>query len=163
MIVELIFIVQAYAGSAEFADKAQLILPNKKSLEVTLAITPEEQSHGLSGVRPNQMPPNQGMLFIYREPEMRRFWMPDTYFDLDIFFLDENLKVLDVERNVKHHPGFSEPPPVATTRSIYSNHVLEVSSSSYLSKMIGKGTKLEWKYGKTHSLHEFLSSIPAKN
>lgn len=140
-------------------DTPQLILPNKKSLNIVLAITMEDQMRGLSGIREGHFPSNKAMLFAYFEPGDRRFWMPDTYFDLDIFFLDENLKVIDVERNVRHHPGVNQPPPIAVTRNIYCHHVLEIASASPLAKDIQIGMKLEWKSKDTNSLKDYLSRI----
>ena len=69
--------------------------------------------------------------------------MPDTYFDLDIFFLDKDYVVLHIERKVKHHPGRSEPPAIARTPPIFSRHVLELKAASELSQLIKKGDKLK--------------------
>ena len=64
--------------------------------------------------------------------------------DLDIFFLTEDLKVIDVDRDVKHHPGRTEPPPIVRTRSIVSFHILEIKASSPWAKALKPGDKLRW-------------------
>ena len=69
--------------------------------------------------------------------------MPDTWFDLDIFFLDENLTVIALERSLPKHPGRKIPPPIAHTSSHFSRHVLEVKSGTPLSKKIVIGTRLK--------------------
>ncbi len=124
---------------------ATLATPRGEILRTTLALTDAEQTRGLSGTVSSQWAADQAMLFIYAESAMRRFWMPDTYFDLDIFFLDGDLKIIDVERNVKHHPGREVPPEIVTTRTVHAQHVLEMRADSPLSKTLAKGESLKFK------------------
>jgi uncharacterized membrane protein (UPF0127 family) len=57
-------------------------------IKTKLAFTPSEQEQGLSGIRPENFNNDQGMLFFYLEDGEKLFWMPDTYFNLDLFYLD---------------------------------------------------------------------------
>ncbi len=120
----------------------ELLTPRKESLRLRLALTDEENTQGLSGLPSQDFQTNDAMLFVYTEDGNRKFWMPDTYFSLDIFFLDAQLKVIDVDRDVPSHPGRNIPPEIATTRSIYSRHVLELRSDSSLAKAIQIGETL---------------------
>ena len=122
----------------------QIILPSGQIIQIRLAVSSEEKIQGLSGIPDDKFADDEGMLFVYEQDDYKLFWMPDTYFDLDIFFLDENMKVLDVERNVPHHPGREEPPAIARTRSIFSRHVLEMRADSELAKNIDVGDQLKW-------------------
>lgn len=123
----------------------EITLPSGKKLKTWLAITQEEQTKGLSGTRNQDFSENESMLFFFTADSWRSFWMPDTYFDLDIFFLDKNLKILDIERNVKHHLGWSEKKvKIARTRNIWARHVLEIKSSSPMAKEIKNGDQLTW-------------------
>jgi uncharacterized membrane protein (UPF0127 family) len=125
--------------------KASFALPSGKLITLRLAMTEEEQERGLSGVSSSEFTTTDGMLFIYKETEPRRFWMPDTYFDLDIFFLDTGLTVIDIERKVLAHPGRDETLiPIQRTRTIMAKHVLEMRADSPLSSEIQKGQKLKW-------------------
>ncbi|MBP9673536.1 MAG: DUF192 domain-containing protein [Bacteriovoracaceae bacterium] len=125
--------------------EGEILLPSGKKLKTYLALSLEQQTQGLSGVKASDFSDHEAMLFFYTEDSIKSFWMPDTYFDLDIYFLSKDLEVLDVERNVPHHPGRSEDKkPIARTRPIYCRHVFEVKSSSPLAKEIQKGTKLIW-------------------
>lgn len=128
----------------KLANTAQISLPNGQTINLLLVITDREQTKGLSGIQQDDFDKDQGMFFFYLEPGLRSFWMPDTYFDLDIFFLDKNLKVIDIERNMPAHPGMKSPPPIAKTRTVFSRHVLEMRSDSPLAKEIKVGTKLKW-------------------
>ena len=69
-------------------------------VNLQLAITRNEHTKGLSGIKPSDFPANKGMLFINDQMDKRTFWMPDTYFNLDIIFLDTNLKIVGIEKNV---------------------------------------------------------------
>lgn len=120
------------------------IFPSGKKLSLRLALEPHEQQRGLSGIAAKDFSPDEGMLFYYRQDGPRSFWMPDTYFDLDIIFLDKNFEILAIERDVPHHPGRDEPPEIYRTKSYYSRHVLEIRSDSWASQEIKVGLKLKW-------------------
>ncbi|MCY4524146.1 MAG: DUF192 domain-containing protein [Halobacteriovoraceae bacterium] len=137
--------------------EAKLALPNGKIIDISLAITFEEQKKGLSGVSKEKFNKTQGMFFFYLEDGLRQFWMPDTYFDLDMFFLDKNLRVLKVLRKVPAHPGMETPPPIFRTQPFFCRHVLEMRADSPLAAQIKKGFTLQW-MGKL-SLSEIESKI----
>jgi uncharacterized membrane protein (UPF0127 family) len=143
---------------------ALLKLPSGDLLRTTLAISDAEQTRGLSGTLSSQWGADQAMLFLYKEQAPRRFWMPDTYFDLDIFFLNvvkNGFKVIDLQRNVPHHPGRSVPPEIATTRTVTSQMVLELRADSLISKKIEVGHFIEWKSSvDLQALVEALPSAP---
>lgn len=127
----------------EINRNAEIILNKGEIIQAKLALTDEETTQGLSGIQDQDFQANQGMLFIYPKQRPLRFWMPDTYFDLDIYFLDASLKVIDIERNVEHHPGYDVPPAIATTRTILAQHVLELRSDSPLNQKIRIGDTLK--------------------
>lgn len=125
-------VVTQTQGAAQAAKKLpliQLATSGGRLLQVYVAKSAEEQGQGLSGIKDEEFYSHEGMLFYYEVDGPHSFWMPDTYFALDIFFLDEKLKIIDVERNVPPHPGRVVPPAIATTRAISSRHVLELKSS----------------------------------
>lgn len=63
-------------------------------LTVEVAASREQRAHGLSGRL--EVPAGTGMLFVYREPGPREFWMKDCVIALDIAFLDAQARVLSV-------------------------------------------------------------------
>lgn len=128
-----------------FVVKAQsFITPGKETIHLRLAIKKDEQTKGLSGTKAKDFKDHEGMLFVYDSPGSRRFWMPDTYFNLDIYFLDSNFKIIAAEKNVPHHPGIKEPPPIYQTATYEAHHVLEMKASSPLSKKLKVGDQLLW-------------------
>lgn len=142
-----LLIAQAQANSSYIKKLKQgtISIPNGKTIQLRLAVNDDEQMQGLSEVLPDELQNNEGMLFVNKNDESRRFWMPNTFINLDIFFLDAHLKVLRVFRDMKAHPGFDEfLIPIARTESVRCRHVLELKSSSPLSREIKVGDTLKW-------------------
>ncbi len=52
------------------------------TIQVQLALTPSEQSQGL--MHRDNLAPDHGMLFVFRSPGQRSFWMHNTLIPLDI-------------------------------------------------------------------------------
>ena len=136
--------ITTLAPHLEQMQSARFQTPEGKSLMTVLAITPQEHERGLSGVKPHEWPIDHSMFFAGVDENYRTFWMPDTYFDLDIFFLDKDLKIVAIERKVAHHPGRENESTIARTRSYLCRHVLEMSSDSSLSLSLNVGDKLSW-------------------
>lgn len=67
---------------------------NDKVYKVNIATTDEEREQGLQGV--SALEENEGMLFIYDEPQEVSFWMYNTPLYLDIIFIDEYGEVISV-------------------------------------------------------------------
>ena len=63
-------------------------------------VSQTEQAKGLM-YRKEPLGPNTAGLFIYNKPEMRSFWMKNTYIPLDIVFLDENGEIVGIHLNAK--------------------------------------------------------------
>lgn len=69
-------------------------------LKVRLAKTPKQQSRGLmnvQGMPPTKLPPNEGMLFIYRREEILSFWMKNTTLPLSIAFIDKKGTITEIK------------------------------------------------------------------
>lgn len=57
-------------------------------VQMQIALNPAEMSRGLMERR--DLGPDQGMLFVYPEPQPMSFWMRDTPLPLDIGFFDRD-------------------------------------------------------------------------
>jgi uncharacterized membrane protein (UPF0127 family) len=128
-----------------FASKHEMSNQQNQTLTLRLAITQEEHQKGLSGLKPSEFNESEGMLFINKTMGPRRFWMPDTYFNLDIIFLNSKLKIVGLEKNVPFHPGFTEPPAIYRTKEYFAQYILETKAGSQFSKKLKKGDTLKWK------------------
>lgn len=140
--------------------KVDLVTPSGDKISTILAVTLNEQEQGLSGVKPEDFEDDEGMLFYYTEASEKYFWMPDTYFDLDLFYLDENLQITDIIRKLPHYKGRANPDLIPRARAIWARHVLEMKSSSPIAGKLSIGQKLEWKG--QESLKDFEKNVLQK-
>jgi uncharacterized membrane protein (UPF0127 family) len=76
-----------------------------KRFTVEVAESREKQALGL--MFRESMPDGHGMVFIFPAEGMRSFWMKNTKIPLDIFYFDEDLKLVSVSENT---------PPCRTSR-----------------------------------------------
>lgn len=91
-----------------------------KEYEVLVAETEEEKTKGLQDVE--ELDDDEGMLFVYNEPQQVVFWMQDTTIPLDIIFINDDFEVISVQKGV----------PLSEDLLIEDNvlYVLEVSQNS---------------------------------
>lgn len=123
----------------------ELETPSSEILKTRLAVSIQAQTQGLSGIQEADFGDDEAMLFYYKSRGIRQFWMPDTYFNLDLFFLDETLTIIDIERNLAAHPGMQEPPAIPRSRSVMAHHVLEIKAASPIARKLKIGDQLKWK------------------
>ena len=93
---------------------------NGKEYKVKVAITDEEMARGLQGV--TELPEDEGMLFIYDEPQTTGFWMDSTEIPLDIIFINEDEEVISVFHGQPNDKTIAEEDNV--------KYVLEVNAGS---------------------------------
>ena len=81
-----------------------------QTFPVEIAKTAKQHERGLSGR--TSLEQNHGMLFVFDQPTVPKFWMKDMRFAIDILWLDENYKILGIERNITPdtYPKTFEPP-----------------------------------------------------
>ncbi|MBN2136014.1 MAG: DUF192 domain-containing protein [Acidobacteria bacterium] len=72
--------------------KATATLPNGHIYNLEIAKTPLERARGLM-FREN-LPPEQGMIFIFEEKDFHTFHMKNTLIPLDMLWLDDNFKLV---------------------------------------------------------------------
>jgi uncharacterized membrane protein (UPF0127 family) len=78
-----------------------------KEIYVDIADTPTKLAQGLMGVK--SMDSNKGMLFKFKDSNHRSFWMSNTYIPLDIAFISDEGKILQISEMIPH-----------ATRPVYS-------------------------------------------
>lgn len=91
-----------------------------KEYNVKVAKSDEDKIRGLQGVK--NLPEDEGMLFIYDEPQTVGFWMVDTYIPLDIIFINEDEEVISVYQGEPNDRTIAEEDNV--------KYVLEVNQGS---------------------------------
>ena len=101
-------------------------LPDGTQIRAELAITPEEQARGL--MFRDALPPDYGMLFIGPDLSPRAFWMFQTRIPLDIIWLDDNRRVVEISA---HTPPCGDPNPSNCPSyggRVASKYVLEMAA-----------------------------------
>jgi uncharacterized protein len=81
---------------------------------------------------------NQGMLFIFDSEAPRSFWMKDTYFSLDMIFVDSNKEIVSIAREtspLSEQNYRSEKP---------AQYVVEVNAGFAKKHGIVPGYKIDW-------------------
>ena len=67
-------------------------------LKTEIVSSPFEKQKGLSGR--DYMKENNGMLFIFPQSRLYPFWMKNMKFPIDIIWLDDELKIIGLEKNI---------------------------------------------------------------
>ena len=74
---------------------------NKNAKELSLEIADNEQKRSYGLMNRKDMKSNSGMLFIWKNRQIRNFWMKNTHFNLDLFFLNNQGKIIEIYKNAK--------------------------------------------------------------
>ena len=74
---------------------------NKNAKELSLELADNEQKRSYGLMNRKDMKLNTGMLFIWKNRQIRNFWMKNTHFNLDLFFLSQQGEVVEIYKNAK--------------------------------------------------------------
>ncbi len=109
-------------------------------LDIEVADTEEKRVKGLSGI--DSMPENYGLLFVFNEVGIHKFWMKGVRFPLDFIWINGDT-VVDITSN-------AEPPAVGqsdnllpTYGSVAVDKVLEVNGGIAAENNIKVGDKIK--------------------
>ncbi len=83
----------------EDVKSTSVVKVNNVTVDVILATTPSDQSKGLA-VK-DSMNENEGMLFVFKNPQKHSFWMKDMKFPIDIIWADSAGKIVHIEKNLQ--------------------------------------------------------------
>lgn len=90
-------------------------------IKAEVALSPKDQEKGLSGR--NGLKEDEGMLFVFNDPGKYDFWMKDMKFPIDIIWISEDKKIIDITKNIlpESYPAVFKPASSA-------RYVLEVNA-----------------------------------
>ncbi|WP_235506848.1 DUF192 domain-containing protein [Altererythrobacter sp. Root672] len=101
-----------------------------------VARTPQEQAKGL--MFRTEMGADEGMLFPYARPQLLSFWMKNTVLSLDLIFIGEDRRIINIAANAT---PYSETPIPSDGPGIA---VLELNGGRAAQLGLVPGSKVEW-------------------
>ena len=111
-------------------------LKGPHAFSVEVARSPQEQAQGL--MFRTAMGPDEGMLFPYDQAQVLSFWMKNTVLKLDLVFIDEQRRIINIVENAVPYSEQSirsDAPGVA---------VLELNGGRTRELGIVAGNKVDW-------------------
>lgn len=106
LFVGIFFILNKYnieddktAQSEVASNISDTIKINDVVLKVEVASTNIKRTKGLSGRE--SLSSDTGMLFVFSNSGKYSFWMKDMNFPIDIIWIDENFKIVEIEKDAK--------------------------------------------------------------
>jgi uncharacterized protein len=69
----------------------------KVLFRVEVAVTPEEHARGL--MYRSRLADDAGMVFVFEQPAIQRFWMKNTLIPLDMIFIGKDRRIVGVVEN----------------------------------------------------------------
>jgi len=116
-----------------------LRLPSGKVLQSEVMVKDEDRAMGLM-FRPS-LPSDHGMLFLFGESDFHTIWMKNCKFPIDIVWLDEERRVVDVAPSVP--PCKADPCPVY--RPIQrARYVVEMNAGQAAKEKVARGAAVEF-------------------
>jgi len=108
----------------------------KVLFHVEVAVTPEEHARGL--MYRSRLADDAGMVFVFEEPSIQRFWMKNTLIPLDMIFIGKDRKIVGVVENAA--------PETETERMVGapSQYVLEISGGLSAKLGIHRGEAVDF-------------------
>lgn len=143
IIFGLLLIIFGAVVFFQFSNKATGMKPNAKviigthTFNVEVAKTSKDQQIGLT--KYNNLKDDQGMLFIFEQPDMYTFWMKNMKFSIDIIYIKNDTVVSTIQKAA----------PAATEPTIYrpeapSDKVLEINAGLVKKYNIKTGDKVKF-------------------
>lgn len=139
IVIPALFLVGLFslAYFSDYSAQEKVTIGNTE-LKVTLANSDRERMTGLSGRE--GLGEDEGMLFIFENPDFYGIWMKEMKFPIDIAWLDENKKIIYIEKEVK-----PETYPKVFNPNSRAQFVLEVNAGFFEKNKIKVGDSLETK------------------
>jgi uncharacterized membrane protein (UPF0127 family) len=126
------------ARAAEPGGWALAILPSGAEFTVEIAADPE--SRRLGYMFREHVGPREGMLFVFDEVQHHGFWMKNCKVALDMIWLDEQMRVVDVAHDRQPCPAEGPCPSVLPMRG--ARYVLELAGGTARRESVAIGDRI---------------------
>ena len=121
------FLTQIATNSAQTQNKesAQVTIKDLM-IQAIIADEPKEREAGLADYP--SLPLGEGMLFVFDKSASYVFWMKNVEFAIDIIWIDETKKIVDIAPNVPPEPNKNEKELTRYKPKGDAKYVLEINA-----------------------------------
>ena len=99
LLVIVIFAIILYTKTGAKNTSFISVKIGNTTVNAEIADTFSKQMKGLMGRK--NLPEDQGMLFVFDSPSVRKFWMFNTSIPLDMIWINSSKKIIYIEKNVQ--------------------------------------------------------------
>src|SRR3989338_11589049 len=78
--------------------KIHILNSQNQSIEVNVEIADNPLTHMRGLMFRSHLPENEGILFVFNDSNYRSFWMVNTSIPLDIIFISETGRIVDIQQ-----------------------------------------------------------------
>lgn len=125
-------------------NKKPTVTLKNTQINVELAKSPYEQQTGLMGRK--ELKEDDGMLFIFKEPEQSAIWMANMLIPLDIMWLDEERKIIYLQENATPCEDTSFMKCYVFMHPQKDKYVLEVNAGWIKKHNVKLGDQATWNF-----------------
>ena len=111
----------------------------KEIIKIKVEVADDNSEREIGLMFRKNLDENSGMLFVFDEENYQTFWMKNTLIPLDIIFIDNNFKIVDI----KHAVPCKEEPCEIYSSGKPAKYVLEVNGNFTTKKNIKIGDNIE--------------------
>lgn len=126
----LVFLVSSF-----FVHSNRSLTIGDAKYDLRVARTESEHRKGLGGTE--SLAADQGMLFVYKQPQKLCFWMKDMRYAIDIIWVDAAKNIAAIERNV-------DPTTHPKTFCNDGSYVIELRAGEALRHNLKQGQRLSF-------------------
>lgn len=106
------------------------------TIDIEIADSDSARQRGL--MQRASLPQNSGMLFIFDRDEVQSFWMSNTPLALDLFFVDRDSQIVDIEKYTRPFSASS------ITSQAPARYVIEVPAGFADTYGLAEGERVRW-------------------
>ena len=139
LLVASVLAAAAAARAGAVPQVIPLTLPSGKVLQAEVMVKDEDRAMGLM-FRPS-LPLDRGLLFVFEDLDFHGIWMKNCRFPIDIVWLDEERRVVQVAEAVP--PCKAEPCPVYQPMK-KAAYVVEINAGQARREKATLGSRLEF-------------------
>jgi uncharacterized membrane protein (UPF0127 family) len=121
------------------AQWAVAVFPSGSEFSLEVAADPESRAYGY--MFRETISPTEGMLFVFEESYPHSFWMKNCKVALDIIWLDERFRVVEIAHQQQPCPGLGDCPSVAPMRA--ARYVIEVAAGTSKREGLQRGDQVK--------------------